>query len=73
MPLIERLKRTTPEPSPKRSGSPKLAPAPVEGAPETAYQELKSRVHNKLFEHLDLSRMSKVSEDRIADDVALAA
>jgi len=73
MPLIERLKRTTPEPSPKRSGSPKLAPAPVEGAPETVYQELKSRVHNKLFEHLDLSRMSKVSEDRIADDVALAA
>jgi pilus assembly protein CpaF len=73
MPLIERLKRTTPEPLPKRTGSPKLAPVPVEGAPETAYQELKSRVHNKLFEHLDLSRMSKVSEDRVADDVALAA
>jgi len=73
MPLIERLKRTTPEPLPKRNGSPKLAPVPVEGAPETAYQELKSRVHNKLFEHLDLSRMSKVSEDRVADDVALAA
>jgi pilus assembly protein CpaF len=73
MPLIERLKRTTPEPAPSRTNSPNLAPAPVEGAPETAYQELKSRVHNKLFEHLDLSRMSKVSEERVADDVALAA
>jgi pilus assembly protein CpaF len=73
MPLIERLKRTTPEPTPLRKGSPKPAPAAVESAPETAYQELKSRVHNKLFEHLDLSRMSKVSEERVADDVALAA
>jgi pilus assembly protein CpaF len=73
MPLIERLKRTTHEPAPLRKGSPKPAPAAVESAPETAYQELKSRVHNKLFEHLDLSRMSKVSEERVADDVALAA
>ncbi len=36
------------------------------------YQELKSRVHNQLFDLLDLSRMSQVSEDRTRDDVAVA-
>jgi pilus assembly protein CpaF len=44
----------------------------VESAPETAYHELKSRVHNKLFDHLDLSRRNKVSKERVAEDVALA-
>ena len=72
MPLIERLKRTTPEPLPKRNGSPKQAPVPVEGAPETAYQELKSRVHNQLFEQLDLSKLSKVSEEQMRRDIANA-
>jgi pilus assembly protein CpaF len=33
------------------------------------YQELKSRVHNQLFDHLDLSRLGEVSEARIASDV----
>jgi len=36
------------------------------------YQELKSRVHNQLFDLLDLSRMSQVSEERTRDDVAVA-
>jgi pilus assembly protein CpaF len=37
-----------------------------------SYQELKSRVHNQLFDVLDLSRMSQVSEDRTRRDVAAA-
>jgi len=37
-----------------------------------AYQELKSRVHNRLFEMLDVSRLSKVSEERVRQDVAVA-
>ncbi len=34
------------------------------------YQDLKSRVHNRLFDFLDLTRLPKVSEARIAEDVA---
>lgn len=34
------------------------------------YQELKSRVHNNLFDHLDLTRLPNVSESRVSEDVA---
>ncbi len=72
MPLIDRLRRQTPSPTPALTGKPERgAPAP-ESSPEANYQDLKSRVHNKLFEYLDLSRMNKVSEERVAEDVALA-
>lgn len=40
---------------------------------DSAYQELKSRVHNGLFERLDLSRIGKVSEGQVAEDVGRAA
>jgi pilus assembly protein CpaF len=36
------------------------------------FQELKSRVHNRLFDLLDLTRMSKVSEERTRADVESA-
>jgi pilus assembly protein CpaF len=36
------------------------------------FQELKSRVHNRLFDLLDLTRMSKVSEERTRSDVEAA-
>jgi pilus assembly protein CpaF len=39
---------------------------------ESAYQELKSRVHNQLFDMLDLSRIAKLSEERVREDVAAA-
>ncbi len=71
MALIERLRRdTTPQadsPQQPRELSRKAAPRP-----DVEYQELKSRVHNRLFEILDISRMSKVSEERLRQDVALA-
>jgi len=72
MALLERLKgREARGPKP---GEPKkkAVPAPAGPPPEAAYQELKSRVHNRLFENLDLAKLSKVSEDRIRQDVALA-
>ncbi len=34
------------------------------------YQQLKSRIHNRLFDHIDLTRFSKVSETRVAQDIA---
>lgn len=34
------------------------------------YQQLKSRIHNRLFDHIDLTRFSKVSESRVAQDIA---
>ncbi len=72
MALLERLKGK-PARAPKLTESKKKSEGAVEGpSPEAAYQELKSRVHNRLFEALDLARLSKVSEDRIRQDVALA-
>ncbi len=73
MPLIDRLKRQTVRPSAALTGKDGAARKKgPEEAPDTAYQQLKSRVHIKLFDYLDLSRMNKVSEDRVAEDVALA-
>jgi pilus assembly protein CpaF len=43
-----------------------------DAGPETAYQELKSQVHNQLFDLLDLSRIGKLSEERVREDVAVA-
>jgi pilus assembly protein CpaF len=39
---------------------------------DTAYQELKSRVHNRLFDLLDLGHLSKVSEEQLRGDIAVA-
>lgn len=34
------------------------------------YQEVKSRVHNRLFDYIDFSKLADVSEERIAGDIA---
>jgi len=39
---------------------------------EIEYQELKSRVHNRLFELIDLVKLSTVSEERVREDIAIA-
>jgi pilus assembly protein CpaF len=44
---------------------------PDESAITAEYQELKSRVHNQLFQHLDLAKMGKVSAERMGGDIAL--
>jgi pilus assembly protein CpaF len=72
MALLERLKgREARGPKPGEAKK-KAEPVAAGPSPEAAYQELKSRVHNRLFENLDLAKLSKVSEDRIRQDVALA-
>jgi pilus assembly protein CpaF len=40
---------------------------------EQGWQELKSKVHNALFEYLDLSQIGNLSEDQVAHDVSEAA
>ncbi len=72
MALIERLRRTQEVESSESGPSPAgEASAPRTRRPrEVQYQELKSRVHNKLFDHLDLTRLGQVSEERMRGDVA---
>ena len=51
-----------------------VLPDPLElddSAITAEYQELKSRVHNQLFEHLDLAKLGKVSPERMAGDIAM--
>jgi pilus assembly protein CpaF len=40
---------------------------------ETAWQDLKSRVHNALFGYLDLSRVASISPEQVTRDVTRAA
>jgi pilus assembly protein CpaF len=69
MGLADRLRRRQPEPE--------SAPPPAESAraavasAEASYQELKSRVHNRLFDHLDLTQLPRVSEEKVAREIAL--
>lgn len=76
MALLDRLRRT--EPAAPAAASPAV-PAPggdlhVAAPPtrDAAYQELKSRVHNALFDYLDLSKAGKATPERVAEDVAQA-
>jgi pilus assembly protein CpaF len=70
MALLDRLRR---EPETKAlDKQSKRAPSGPDHGPETAYQELKSGVHNRLFELIDLSKLGKVSEERVRQDIALA-
>jgi pilus assembly protein CpaF len=81
MALFDRLKG-----NPQNASSPPSAPAsaaadtrarqPLRTVPSPAeqeWQELKSRVHNALFDYLDLSRIGELSEDQVKQDVAQAA
>jgi len=72
--LLDRLKGSSPSPAAapaaKQSKNGKRASAPP--ARDVLYQDLKSRVHNRLFEVIDFGRMSTVSEDRVCTDIATA-
>jgi pilus assembly protein CpaF len=71
MALLDRLRRD-PADQPRALEKTAARRAEEEHGPESAYQELKSRVHNRLFELIDLSRLGKVSEERVRQDIALA-
>jgi len=72
MALLDRLKRDAPEAQKVLEKKARRIKEDPEQGPETAYQELKSRVHNRLFELIDLTRLGKVSEERVRQDIALA-
>jgi pilus assembly protein CpaF len=71
MALLERLRKapaaavTAPKAASPRREEPR-------NGPDLAYQDLKSRVHNALFEHLDLSQIAKLSREQVSEDVAQA-
>ncbi|MFP8879202.1 MAG: CpaF family protein [Myxococcota bacterium] len=75
MALIDRLRGrvsepiapVTAEPDPEAS---KLAREQEAAQRDTEYQELKSRIHNRLFDHIDLTRFAQVSETRVTQDIA---
>ena len=74
MALLDRLKGSSPSPD----GAPPAKPAtngkrtsPVSGR-DALYQDLKSRVHNRLFDVIDFARISTVSEERVCADIATA-
>ncbi len=72
MALLERLRRNEAKPAappPVASGKPARREA---SARDTWYAELKSRVHNALFERLDLSKVGKVTQDQVTEDVVQA-
>ncbi len=70
MALLDRLRRDVPAVS--RTLERSARTRGDQPGPESAYQELKSRVHNRLFELIDLARLGKVSEERVRQDIALA-
>jgi pilus assembly protein CpaF len=72
MPLIERLRPASQRASAVIDGKAAPAKAGAAVASDSAYQDLKSRVHNKLFDRLDLSQMNQMSEEQVAEDIALA-
>jgi pilus assembly protein CpaF len=65
--LLSRLKQNPRKGSEGDDGS--ASSEPLRGS---AHQELKFRVHNRLFELLDLAKLSKVSEERIREDITVA-
>jgi pilus assembly protein CpaF len=71
MALLDRLRRE-PEQTKALDKQSKRTQSTPDHGPETAYQELKSGVHNRLFELIDLSKLGKVSEERVRQDIALA-
>ena len=75
MALLDRLKGSSPSPAAaapptKQSTNGKRASAPP--ARDALYQDLKSRVHNRLFEVVDFARISTVSEERVCSDISTA-
>jgi pilus assembly protein CpaF len=72
MALMDRLRREAPDKVKALDKTSKRVPAEPDHGADTAYQELKSGVHNRLFELIDLSKLGKVSEERVRQDIALA-
>ena len=73
MALLERLRRNEPKPAaPTSAAQAKPSKRELPTGRDAWYADLKSRVHNALFERLDLSKVGKVSQDQISEDVVQA-
>ena len=72
MALFDRVKGSAPAPAApaKQSQNGKRKSSP--SARDALYQDLKSRVHNRLFEVIDFGRITTVSEERVCSDIATA-
>jgi len=73
MALLDRLRKNDPKPAaavPAAQGKPARRDTP--SGRDAWYAELKSRVHNALFERLDLSKVGKVTQDQVSEDVVQA-
>ena len=67
MALIDRILGESAEK--KQDGGDKPAGARTALPPE--YHEIKSKVHNRLFDFIDFSRIGEVTEERVAGDIAV--
>jgi pilus assembly protein CpaF len=73
MALLDRLRKNEPKPAaPGSAAAAKPAKRELPTGREAWYADLKSRVHNALFERLDLSKVGKVSQDQVSEDVVQA-
>ena len=73
MALLDRLRKNEPKPAAAVAAAPgKPAKRELPTGREAWYADLKSRVHNALFERLDLSKVGKVSQDQVSEDVVQA-
>jgi len=76
MSLLNRLKGAAPKKEAPAAAPSEERPAKslrsVRAPAQQEWQELKSRVHNALFEYLDLSRIGNLSEEQVAHDVTQA-
>jgi pilus assembly protein CpaF len=72
MALLDRLRKNEPKPAAAAATPGKTARRELPTGREAWYADLKSRVHNALFERLDLSKVGKVSQDQVSEDVVQA-
>jgi len=73
MALFDRLRpSSTPSKAATVEQIPRRSREEPQSALDQAWQELKSRVHNALFDYLDLSRIGSLSEDQVKHDVGEA-
>ena len=73
MALLDRLKSSPPSLGGPSAEQPELGKRDASQlARDALYQDLKSRVHNRLFDVIDFGRISTVSEERVCLDIATA-
>ncbi len=70
MSLLDRIFGDEERSGAARGGDPRPGQAAVDPSLSAEYQELKSHVHNRLFEFIDFAKLTEVSEERVAADIA---